>query len=138
MQQKSSRVFPCSLGLPNCFMFGLQGVCCECVLKPRFENEPIFKLYLHTEKLVIVAQLSKHLHRAGSLWPGSTGEKQAASRRGGRAGLGWVHRWSLLEVLPFGFDAFSRWSFFLCLPGCLVSAQLALGFEGDFQSVPAW
>lgn len=66
------------------------------------------------------------------------GEKQAAGRRGGRAGLGWVHRWSLLEVLPFGFDAFSRWSFLLCLPGCLVPAQLALGFEGDFQSVPAW
>lgn len=71
MQQKSSRVFPCSLGLPNRFMFGLQGVCCECVLRPRFENEPIFKLHLHTEKLVIVAQLSKHLHRARSLWPGS-------------------------------------------------------------------
>lgn len=49
MQQKSSRVFLCSLGLPN--HFSLQGVFCERVLRPTFENEPIFKLHLHTSGL---------------------------------------------------------------------------------------
>lgn len=86
MEQKSSRVFLCSLGLPN--HFSLQGVFCEHVLRPRFENEPIFKLHLHTEKLVIRAQLSKHLPSASSLWPGSREWKQGVSRRGeSRSGM---------------------------------------------------
>lgn len=35
-------------------------------MRPRFENDLIFKLHLHTEKLVIRAQLSKHHPRASS------------------------------------------------------------------------
>lgn len=99
MQQKFSRVFLCSLGLPN--HFSLQGVFCESVLRPKFENEPIFKLHLHTEKLVIRAQLSKHQHRASSLWLGAQiGDRELAGGDREQVWHGWTGRpcWRLCPV----------------------------------------
>lgn len=127
MQQKSSRVFLCSLGLPNHFIFSLHGAFCERVLRPRFENEPVFKLDFHPEKLVMRAQLSKHLHRASSLWPGSTDWRQGAGRRENTAGLAWVDSWSLLEILPCGLGLSAGGTSFAL--HCVWF--LALGFWGD-------
>lgn len=105
---------PCSPGLPNHFIFfSLQGVFCERVLRPRFENEPIFKLHLHTEKLVIRVQLSNHLHRASSRGQRlETGSEQGWE--GWTGGLCWrfcpvaLMLWQV-ELLPLPHSVFGSW-----------------------------
>lgn len=111
-------MFLCSLGLPNHLIFSLQGVFCERVLRPRFENDPIFKLHLHTEKLVIRAQLSKHLPRASSCGLAlETGSEQGWD--------GWTGG-SLLQILPCGRDVSAGGASSFALQ-CVWFLALALG-----------
>lgn len=118
MQQKSSRVFPCSLRLPNHFIFSLQGAFCEHVLRPRFENienNPYLR-YIYTQKNLSSGLSSVNTFTVPVLgvWIGNR------EQEGGESSSGMDGQWSLLEVLPSGLDAFSRWSFSLCLAVCLV------------------